>query len=59
MESYRDNLEIDLKDLASKIMKKWGLILLGAIICAVLGIGYSLITGSKLSPASAAPPIIL
>lgn len=55
MESYRDNLEIDLKDLASKIMKKWGLILLGAIICAGLGIGYSLITGSKLSPASAAP----
>lgn len=55
MESYRDNLEIDLTDLASKIMKKWVLILLGAIICAVLGIGYSLITGSKLSPASAAP----
>ena len=55
MESYRDNLEIDLKDLSSIILKKWVLILLGAIICAALGIGYSLITGSKLPSAYAGP----
>ena len=32
MTDYRDNLEIDLKNLAVDILKKWKLLVVGAII---------------------------
>ena len=49
MESYRDNLEIDLKDLALKILKQWKAILLATVIFGILGVGYALYSGGYLS----------
>ena len=45
MESYKDNLEIDLKDLALKILKYWKTILITAVICAIIGVGYAFAAG--------------
>ena len=49
MESDRDNLEIDLKDLALKILKYWKAIILTTIIFGILGLGYALYSGGYLS----------
>ncbi|MBO4458992.1 MAG: hypothetical protein J5802_14895 [Butyrivibrio sp.] len=55
MDSYKDALEIDIKDLSSKILRKWKLILISAIIFALLAIGYGLATGSQLPSAYSEP----
>ncbi len=49
MESYRDNLEIDLKDLALNILKYWKAIILTTIIFGILGLGYTLYSSGYLS----------
>ena len=40
MTDYRDNLEIDLKNLAVDILKKWKLLVVGAIIGCLVGVLY-------------------
>ncbi len=45
MESYRDNLEIDLKDLTLRIIKNWKAILIAAALCAIVGVGFAFAAG--------------
>ena len=44
MKSYRDNLEIDIKDLLLYVFKRWKILIIATLTGAIIGGGYSIIT---------------
>ena len=57
MENYRDNLEIDLKDLSLHILKYWKMILIFAIVGTLLGCAGQYITGGNASTEAGPAPV--
>ena len=47
MTDYKDNIEIDLKDLFRYILQYWKLIILGILVGAVIGGCYAAVTGQE------------
>lgn len=54
MENANKNIEIDLMDLCREILKKWKIILLVVLICAILFGAYGVIISNKSKPETAA-----